>query len=220
MRPGVLISFETTVPVGTTRNRLRPLLERSGLTAGTDFDLAFSPERVKSLHVLAHLTGIPKIVGGINERSASRAADFYERYLGSPVINLSTLEAAEFAKLAGMVYRDVNIAIANELAAYAESVGVDFASVREAANTDGEAALLTPGIGVGGHCTPIYPYFLIKDAIRVGEPARLAELARTTNDQQVARALDRLERNWGRIRGRRVVVLGVAFRPGVREHIC
>jgi nucleotide sugar dehydrogenase len=220
LRPGVLVSFETTVPVGTTRNRLRPLLEGSGLRAGIDFDLAFSPERVKSLHVLAHLTDIPKIVGGVNERSASRAEDFYATYLGSPVTNLGTLEAAEFAKLAGMVYRDVNIAIANELAAYAESVGVDFAGVRQAANTDGEAALLMPGIGVGGHCTPIYPYFLIHDAARIGQPARIAQLARTINDQQVARTLDRLERHHGSIRGKRINVLGVAFRPGVREHIC
>lgn len=220
LRPGLLVSFETTVPVGTTRNRLRPLLESTGLQAGIDFDLAYSPERVKSLHVLTHLTDIPKIVGGVNERSAARAEEFYTTYLGSPVTNLGTLEAAEFAKLAGMVYRDVNIALANELAAYAESVNVDFAGVRKAANTDGEAVLLTPGIGVGGHCTPIYPYFLIHDAVRIGQPARIAQLARRVNDQQVARILDRLERYHGPVRGRQVNVLGVAFRPGVREHIC
>ena len=218
LHPGTLVSFETTVPVGTTRSRLRPLLERSGLRAGVDFDLAFSPERVKSLVVLAHLTKIPKIVGGVNDRSAARASDFYSKYLGAPVVNLGSLEAAEFTKLAGMVYRDVNIALANELAAYAEAVGVDFTAVREAANTDGEAALLAPGIGVGGHCTPVYPYFLIQDAAGGRAPARMAELARAINDQQVARSLDRIERHSGYLRGRHAVVLGVAFRPGVREH--
>ena len=172
LRVGTLVCFETTVPVGSTRNRFLPLLEKTGLRAGIDFDLAFSPERVKSLYVLKHLSEIPKIVGGVNDRSAERAAEFYAAFLGAPVMNLGSLEAAEFAKIAGMIYRDVNIALANELAAYAESVGLDFRPVREAANTDGEAALLTPGIGVGGHCTPVYPYFLIQDAADRGEPVR------------------------------------------------
>jgi nucleotide sugar dehydrogenase len=218
LQGGALVSFETTVPVGSTRTRFLPLLEKGGLRAGVDFDLAFSPERVKSLHVLKHLGGIPKIVGGVNARSALRATEFYERYLGAPVINLGSLEAAEFAKIAGMVYRDVNIALANELATYAESISLDFRPVRDAANTDGEAAILLPGIGVGGHCTPVYPHFVIQDAAERGEPMRLAEIARVINTGQAARCLERLERHAGALRNRRVVVLGVAFRPGVREH--
>jgi nucleotide sugar dehydrogenase len=219
LRIGTLVSFETTIPVGSTRNRFLPMLEKTGLRAGIDFDLAFSPERVKSLYVLKHLSGIPKIVGGVNDRSAARAAEFYAAFLGAPVLNLGSLEAAEFAKIAGMIYRDVNIALANELAAYAESVGLDFRPVREAANTDGEAALLLPGIGVGGHCTPVYPYFLIQDAADRGEPVRMTETARAINEDQVARAVRRLETHTGPLCDRRVVVLGVAFRPGVREHM-
>ena len=219
LRIGALISFETTVPVGSTRSRFLPLLEKSGLRAGIDFDLAFSPERVKSLYVLKHLSDIPKLVGGVNDRSAVRAAEFYAAFLGAPVLNVGTLEAAEFAKIAGMIYRDVNIALANELAIYAESVGLDFRPVREAANTDGEAALLLPGIGVGGHCTPVYPYFLIQDAADRGEPMRMAESARAINEDQVARAVRRLETHTGSLCNRSVVVLGVAFRPGVREHM-
>jgi nucleotide sugar dehydrogenase len=219
LRVGTLVCFETTVPVGSTRGRFQPVLEKSGLRAGVDFDLAFSPERVKSLHVLKHLSDIPKIVGGVNVRSAARAGEFYGAFLDAPVLNLGTLEAAEFAKIAGMIYRDVNISLANELAAYAESVGVDFSPVREAANTDGEAALLLPGIGVGGHCTPVYPYFLIHDAADRGEPARMAETARAINENQVARTVRRLEAQTGSLSGRRVIVLGVAFRPGVREHM-
>jgi nucleotide sugar dehydrogenase len=216
LRIGTLVCFETTVPVGSTRNRFLPVLERTGLRAGIDFDLAFSPERVKSLYVLKHLSEIPKIVGGVNDRSAARAADFYAAFLGAPIMNVESLEAAEFAKIAGMIYRDVNIA--NELAGYAESVGLDFRPIREAANTDGEAALLTPGIGVGGHCTPVYPYFLIHDAADRGQPVPMAETARAINEGQAARAVRRLEAHTGSIGGRRVVVLGVAFRPGVREH--
>ena len=218
LRVGTLVCFETTVPVGSTRNRFLPLLEKTGLRAGADFDLAFSPERVKSLYVLKHLSEIPKIVGGVNDRSAERAAEFYAEFLGAPIMNLGSLEAAEFAKIAGMIYRDVNIALANELAAYAESVGLDFRPVREAANTDGEASLLLPGIGVGGHCTPVYPYFLIQDAADRGESVPMTETARAINEGQAARAVRRLETHTGSICHRRMVVLGVAFRPGVREH--
>lgn len=218
LQAGTLVCFETTVPVGSTRTRFLPLLEKTGLRAGTDFDLAFSPERVKSLYVLDHLSAIPKIVGGVNDRAATRAAEFYKRFLGAPVLDLGSLEAAEFAKIAGMVYRDVNIALANELAAYAEAAGLDFRPIREAANTDGEAALLAPGIGVGGHCTPVYPYFLIRDAAERGTPVRLVETGRKINESQASRTLDRIEARLGPLQGRRVVVLGVAFRPGVREH--
>jgi nucleotide sugar dehydrogenase len=212
LRPGSLVSFETTLPVGETR-RLGALVEQGGLRAGVDFDLVFSPERVKSQRVLRHLFDNPKVVGGITPRSAERGAAFYAGYLGAPVANVGTLEAAELVKLAGMVYRDVNIALANELARYAQEVGVDFEAVRQAANTDGEAYLLSPGIGVGGHCTPVYPYFVIHDARTRGTPTALAELARRVNEEQPARVLD----GAGDLDGRGVLILGLAFRPQVKE---
>jgi len=215
---GMLVCYETTLPVGGTRRYLQPILEQSGFRAGEQFDLAFSPERVKSQRVLQHLTETPKIVGGITPSAAQRAEVFYHTYLGAPVLNLGSLEAAEFAKLAGMLYRDVNIALANELARYAEAVGVHLPPVLEAANTDGESCLLQPGIGVGGHCTPVYPYFLIRDAHARKTPVTLAERARRVNDQQGAHLLDRVEREWGSLRGRRVLILGLGFRPQVKEH--
>ncbi|HYJ78942.1 MAG TPA: nucleotide sugar dehydrogenase, partial [Longimicrobiaceae bacterium] len=219
LRPGTLVSYETTVPVGTTRERFLPLLEESGLRAGSDFSLVFSPERVKSQLVLAHLTGTPKVVGGVDAASAARGSEFYARYLGAPVTDVGTLEAAELVKLAGMLYRDVNIALSNELARYAERVGIELGPVIEAANTDGEAYLLRPGIGVGGHCTPVYPYFLIHDGHARGVPMTLAERARRINDGQAAHALDRVERRTGPLRGRRVLLLGLGFRPQVKEHL-
>ncbi len=217
LRPGTLVSYETTVPVGGCRSVLIPILEKHGLKAGRDIYVCFSPERVKSLHVFEHLQKIPKIVGGFDRQSADRAEAFYKEFLGAPVVNVRTLEAAEFVKLAGMVYRDVAIALSNELAAYAEAVGIDMYRTIAAANTDGEAALLLPGIGVGGHCTPVYPYFLTNHAARLNVPQHLAALARATNEAQPARAVGRVEAALQGLQGKTVHILGVAFRPDVKE---
>ena len=220
IRPGTLVSFETTMPVGGTRARLIPALEQGGLVAGRDFDVVFSPERVKSQSVLRNLTVNPKVVGGITPEAAARGERFYATFLGAPVRNVGTLEAAEMVKLAGMVYRDVSIALANELARYAEAVGVDLPALIDAVNTDGEAALLQPGIGVGGHCTPVYPHFLIRDAERRGVSVPVADRSRRTNDGQAEHAVARLEDAAGTLAGRSVTILGLAFRPRVKEHVC
>jgi len=216
MRRGALVSYETTLPVGGTR-RLLALLEAGGLRGGQDFDLVFSPERVKSQRVIERLTENPKIVGGLTPAGAARGAEFYRRCLGAPVINVGSLETAEMVKLAGMVYRDVNIALANELALYCQAAGVDFYTVVAAANNDGESALLTPGIGVGGHCTPVYPHFLFQEAPRLGARADLSELGRAINARQPAAALDLFERKWAPLKGRRAAILGLGFRPKVKE---
>jgi nucleotide sugar dehydrogenase len=220
LKAGALVSFETTVPVGATRNVLCAALESGGRRAGRDFELAFSPERVKSQRVFDHLTRNPKVVGGHTPAAAERAATFYGQYLGAPVMNVGTLEAAEMVKLAGMIYRDINIAVANELARYAEAAGVDLTTLLPAINSDGEAAVLQAGIGVGGHCTPVYPYFMIGEGERIGAPMTLAERSRRINDGQAAWMLDRVERATGPLRGRRALILGLAFRPQVKEHIC
>jgi nucleotide sugar dehydrogenase len=217
LRKGMLVSYETTVPVGGVRGILAPILEGHGLKAGRDFVLVFSPERVKSRSILAHLSRTPKVVGGIDAASSRAGAAFYTRWLGAPVIELESLEAAEFVKLAGMIYRDVNIALANELALFAEGVGIDIWPILRAANTDGETALLQPGIGVGGHCTPVYPYFLIKDAARRGMQQELAALGRVINERQPERQIERLSAALGGLNRRRVHILGLAFRPQVSE---
>lgn len=218
MQPGTMVVYETTLPVGTTRSLL-PILETSGLKAGRDFDLVFSPERVKSQLVLQRLTENAKIVGGITDSAAERGAEFYGKYLGAPVINVKTLEAAELVKLAGMVYRDVNIALANELAAYADRIGVDIMPVIQAANTDGEAQILMPGIGVGGHCTPVYPHFLVNDATRKNVAVNIIQHSRLRNDDQPAYMIDLLEEQYGSVRGKRIGILGLGFRPQVKESL-
>lgn len=223
LQPGTLVSYETTVAVGGVRANLVPVLEReSGLKAGVDFFVSFSPERVKANLVFAKLRTTPKIVGGVNSASAAKAEAFYSDYLvrdAAKVINVDALEAAEFAKLADMLYRDVNIALANELASYAEAVGVDFSCVRTAANTCDESGLLLPGIGVGGHCTPVYPYFIIRDGERVNSVQRLATAARQINDSQPERNVARLEAALGGLQGKRVHIMGLAFRPDVKVEI-
>lgn len=217
LRAGTLVVYETTVSVGATRKRLVPVLERcSGLEAGTDLFVAYSPERVKANHVLARLGDTPKVVGGLDEPSLRKAVDLYTRYLGAPVEASASLEAAEMTKLLGMLYRDVNIALANEMAAFCELAQVDFEAVRRAANGDGEAHVLAAGIGVGGHCTPVYPYFLTRESRRLGLPQRLSEAAREINDLQPERQLRRLEAGWRRLANARVHLLGLGFRPGVK----
>lgn len=217
LRPGTLVIYETTVSVGATRRKLVPVLERaSGLAAGRDFQVAYSPERVKANLVLERLETTPKVVGGIDVQSQARAADVYRTYLGAPVQSVSSIEAAEMTKLAGMLFRDVNIALANELAAFCAMSGIDFDQVRVAANVDGEAGLLMPGIGVGGHCTPVYPYFLTRDSRRMGMPQRISEAAREINDLQPLRQLERIAHAWGPLRGQGVHLLGLGFRPGVK----
>jgi len=217
LRRGTLVVYETTVAVGGTRRHLIPVLEEaSGLKAGVDFHVGYSPERVKANLVFQRLQHTPKVVGGLDDASREKAVDLYRRFLRAPVQDVGTIEAAEMTKLIGMLFRDVNIALANELAGFCEMSGVDFDKVREAANGDGEANLLVPGIGVGGHCTPIYPYFLTRESRRLGMAQRLSEAAREINDQQPGRQLDRVAAAWRPLAGRRVHIRGLAFRPEVK----
>lgn len=217
LRRGALVVYETTVSVGGTRRHLIPMLEASsGMRAGTDFRVAYSPERVKANLVLSRLETTPKVVGGLDLPSREAAVSLYRDYLGAPVDDVGTLEAAESAKLMGMLYRDVNIALANELAAFCELAGVDFDRVRRAANSDGEANLLLPGIGVGGHCTPVYPYFLTRESRRLGLGQRISEAAREINDHQPERLLGRVASAWKSLSERRVHIMGLSFRPGVK----
>ncbi len=217
LQRGALVVYETTVSVGGTRRQLIPMLEaQSGLEAGRDFHVGYSPERVKANLVLERLETTPKVVGGLDAASLAKTAALYREFLGAPIDEVGGLEAAEITKLLGMLYRDVNIALANELAAFCELSGVDFDRVRVAANRDGEANVLLPGIGVGGHCTPVYPYFLTRESRRLGVTQRISEAAREINDQQPQRQLARLATLWRPLKGRRVRLLGLGFRPGVK----
>ncbi|MGD9702352.1 MAG: nucleotide sugar dehydrogenase [Acidimicrobiia bacterium] len=224
LRPGTLVSYETTLPVGTTRNRFAPVLaERSGLQLGEDLFVCHSPERVFSGRIFADLRRYPKLVGGIDTASARKAVEFYEAALQfddrpdltrpNGVWDLGSAEAAELAKLAETTYRDVNIAFANELARFADAAGIDVHAVIDASNSQPFSHIHRPGIAVGGHCIPVYPRFYL-----AGDPdARLPAAARDINEQMPAYAIQRLAEAVGSLAGLRVAVLGAAYRGGVKE---
>jgi nucleotide sugar dehydrogenase len=214
IHPGSLVIFETTLPVGETRGRFTPQLEQaSGLEAGADFEVAFSPERLYSGAVLRNLATYPKLVGGLTPAATERAARFYDDVLDAEIVAMSSAEAAEFAKLADTTYRDVNIALANEFAAYADRIGVDVTEVIAAANSQPYSHIHQPGLGVGGHCIPVYPHFLLSRAPELDLVAR----SRAVNDGQVDRALEIIQETVGGVRDRAVLVLGVTYRAGVKE---
>lgn len=224
LQQGALVIVETTVPIGTTRKRVTPMLEEiSGLKAGQDFRVAFSPERVSSGTVFRDLRRYPKLVGGIDDESAKAAAAFYEQALvfdsrddldrPNGVWVLESAEAAELAKLAETVYRDVNIALANEFASHAEEQGLDIWEIISAANSQPYSHLHRPGISVGGHCIPVYPHLYLATDPGASLPAH----AREVNLAQPARLMSRLLKAAGSLEGRRVVVLGASYRNGVEE---
>jgi nucleotide sugar dehydrogenase len=224
LTPGTLVSYETTLPVGTTRTRWKPALEAaSGLVEGQDFHLVFSPERVLTGRVFEDLRKYPKLVGGLSEEGAAKAVEFYEAVLDfdnrtdlarpNGVWDLGSAEASEMAKLAETTYRDVNIGLANQFARYAATAGIDIYQVIEAANSQPYSHIHTPGIAVGGHCIPVYPrLYLWNDP-----EATVVRAARAANADMPAYTIGLLEGAYGDLTGARVVVLGAAYRGGVKE---
>ena len=217
LQPGTLVLYETTLPVGTTRERLGAALEAgSGLAMGRDFHLAFSPERVYSGRIFRDLAAYPKVVGGIDPASTAAAAAFYRAVLdGAEVLTVRDAETAELVKLLETTYRDVNIALASEFARYAARRGLPVDEAIAAANTQPYSHIHRPGIGVGGHCIPVYPYFLITDD--AADDLTLPRAARRANDAMVPWALARLAIALDGLTGRRVLILGYSYRENVKE---
>lgn len=224
LTPGTLVAYETTLPVGTTRTRWKPMLEEgSGLTEGVDFHLVFSPERVLTGRVFADLRKYPKLIGALSPAGAERAVQFYEAVLdfderpdlprGNGVWDLGSTEASEMAKLAETTYRDVNIGLANQFAQYAATAGIDIYQVIEASNSQPYSHIHQPGIAVGGHCIPVYPrLYLWNDPA-----ATVVRAAREANAGMPDYTIGLLEGVHGPLDGQRVVVLGAAYRGGVKE---
>jgi UDP-N-acetyl-D-mannosaminuronic acid dehydrogenase len=175
--------------------------------------VAFSPERILTGAALANLNSYPKLVGGIGPHSTDRAARFYASVLDAEVVRMSSAEAAEFAKLAETTYRDVNIALANAYADYADQLGIDVTEVIAASNSQPYSHIHQPGLGVGGHCIPVYPHFLLSRAPQL----TLVREARRVNDAQVDRTVERLAETLGSLTGRHILVLGLTYRHGVKE---
>jgi UDP-N-acetyl-D-glucosamine dehydrogenase len=214
LQPGTTVSIETTVPVGTTRTRVAPALaKRSGLRAEDEFFSVFSPERVYSGRVLRDLATYPKLLGGLSATGEARGVELYRSFLPAEVWPMGSAEAAELTKLAETTYRDVNIALANEFARFADRAGVDVDRVIAAANSQPFSHIHRPGVAVGGHCIPVYPRFYLGS----DDQALLPAAAREINQSMPEYAVDLLEAELGSVAGERVVILGVAYRGNVKE---
>lgn len=225
LTPGTLVSYETTLPVGTTRTRWKPMIEEiSGLTEGEDFHLVFSPERVLTGRVFADLRKYPKLIGGLSPEGAELARTFYESVLdfdarpdlqrANGVWDLGSAEASELAKLAETTYRDVNIGLANEFARYAGENGIDVYQVIEASNSQPYSHIHRPGIAVGGHCIPVYPRLYLWNDPK----ADIVRTARAVNADMPNFAVGLLAgAHDAELAGQKVAVLGAAYRGGVKE---
>ena len=217
VQPGALVIQESTVPPGTTEGVLSKWLSTPERKAGRDFGLAFCPERTASGRAIKDITeAYPKVVGGIDAASTEAAVGLYEPLGKRSVIPVSSARTAEAVKVFEGAYRDVNIALANELARYAEQLGIDVAEAIKVANTQPYSHIHEPGIGVGGHCIPVYPYFLMGKG-----PMPLLKTARRVNDGMPGHAVtllrDALKEHSRALKGARVLVLGIVYRPGVQE---
>jgi len=208
-----VVSVETTLPTGSSRGRVTDLLEQaSGLTAEVDFFVVASPERVYSGRILEDLGNYPKLVGGVTPEGEQIAVELYSQIIPTEVRSMGSAEAAELTKLAETTYRDINIAFANELAVYADSIGVDVRQVIDAANSQPFSHIHSPGISVGGHCIPVYPHFLLA----TNPDQALPRAARELNDTMPAYAVELLGTLLP-LKQARVLILGVTYRGDVDE---
>lgn len=222
LRPGMLVILESTTYPGTTDEVVRPRLEAGGLVAGTDFHLAFSPERIDPGNETFGAKNTPKVVGGHTPACSDAAAAFYGAFVDTVVRAKGTREA-ETAKLLENTYRHINIALVNEMARFCHELGIDLWDVIEAASSKpfGFQAFY-PGPGVGGHCIPIDPNYLSHNVrARLGYPFRFVELAQEINSGMpgyvVSRAQDILNSEGKPLKGSTVLLLGVTYKPNIAD---
>jgi UDP-N-acetyl-D-glucosamine dehydrogenase len=218
---GQLVVLESTTYPGTTRERLKPVLEESGLAAGSDFHLAFSPERVDPGRTDYTLRSTPKIVGGLTPACGDRAEELYG-IVCDTVVRVSTPEAAELTKLLENIFRSVNIALVNELAMLTDRMGVDIWEVVEAAATKPYGFMrFDPGPGMGGHCMPVDPFYLAWRAREFDMTTEFIELAGKINQQMPYHCVAKVERalnDVGKpVRGTHIGLLGVSYKGGVGD---
>ena len=221
LHEGRLVVLESTTYPGTTRERLQPILEESGLAAGRDFNLAFSPERIDPGRTDYTMRTTPKVVGGLTDACTERAAELYGRDLrrGRPRLGP---RAAELAKLLENIFRSVNIALVNELAMLCDRMGIDIWEVIDAASTKPFGFMrFDPGPGMGGHCLPVDPFYLTFKAREHDFYTEFIELAGKVNQNQPRYCVERIEQALNDVRkplrGSRVLLLGVAYKAGGRR---
>jgi UDP-N-acetyl-D-glucosamine dehydrogenase len=221
LRPDQLVVLESTTYPGTTRECVAPVLEESGLAAGRDFYLAFSPERVDPGRTDFTMRNTPKVLGGLTEACAQRAKALYSEVCDQVVL-VSTPEAAELTKLLENIFRSVNIALVNELAMLTDRMGIDIWEVVDAASTKPYGFMrFEPGPGMGGHCLPVDPFYLSWRAREFDVATEFIELAGKVNQQMPYHCVAKVQRalnNAGRsVKGSRIAVVGVSYKPGVSD---
>jgi nucleotide sugar dehydrogenase len=221
MSRGTLVIVESTVAPGIVEDMIIPLLESGGLKAGVDFGIASCPERSDPGKIMRHLREVPRIVGGIDEKSANATATFYEVSLNTNVMKVRDPKTANAVKLTENIFRDVNIALMNELAILYEKIGIDIIDVINAASTKWNFVPHYPGAGVGGPCLPTNSYYLIQEAQKVGYIPYIVRFAREINDRMpdyvVTIVMEALNEVNKKVKGSRIAILGVTYKPEVRD---
>jgi UDP-N-acetyl-D-glucosamine dehydrogenase len=221
MQKGQLIVLESTTYPGTTRERLRPILEESGLAGGRDFHLAFSPERIDPGRTDYTIRTTPKVVGGLTDACLARAVELYSQ-ICDQVVEVSNPDAAELTKLLENIFRSVNIALVNELAMLCERLEVDVWEVVDAAASKPFGFMrFDPGPGMGGHCLPVDPFYLSYKAREHDFYTEFIELAGKINQNQPQWCVRRIERALNEVakptNGSKVLLLGVSYKAGVGD---
>ncbi|GAP23075.1 nucleotide sugar dehydrogenase [Leptolinea tardivitalis] len=213
LREGNLVVLESTSPPQTTINLITPILERSGLVAGKDFYVTYSPERVLPGQILKELVENARVIGGITPDSAEKGKELYSCFVKGKIITTNST-TAEMVKLMENTYRDVNIAIANEFSRFADIFGIDIFEAISIANLHPRVKILQPGIGVGGHCISVDPWFLVEKAPNTVE---LIYQARKTNDSQPQFIVEKIKKTLSGIKNPKIACLGVTYKPDVDD---
>mgnify|MGYP006283359859 CR=1 FL=1 len=213
LQRGNLVILESTSPPRTTTDIVAPILEKSGLKAGEDFLLAYSPERVLPGRILQELVDNPRVIGGVDRESAEAGRDLYRKFVKGDII-LTDATTAEMVKLMENTSRDINIAIANEFSRLAQGFDVDIWEAIGIANLHPRVEILRPGVGVGGHCISVDPWFLVEAAPTT---AQLIKTARQVNDGQPAYVADLIEKVAGGLSDKKIAFFGLSFKPNVDD---
>ncbi|MGN1350851.1 MAG: nucleotide sugar dehydrogenase [Anaerovoracaceae bacterium] len=212
LRPGAIVVLESTSPPRTVTDLMLPILAESGLTPGEDLLVAHSPERILPGKAIEELRTNSRIVGGINEKSALAVKEIYESFVEGEIF-VTDSTTAEMCKLMENTFRDVNIALANELAKMSEEVGVNCWDVIRMSNQHPRVNFLSPGPGVGGHCIPLDPWFLVEKC----ENSKLIRQSRLNNDSMPAYVLSKIESIMGGLKGKTVALYGVTYKPDIDD---
>ncbi len=213
LKPGNLVILESTSPPRTTVDIVAPILEKSGLKPGKDFMLAYSPERVLPGHILRELVNNARVIGGFDHASAKAGRDLYRKIVKGDII-LTDATTAELVKLMENTSRDINIAIANEFSRLAQMFNIDIWEAIQIANLHPRVEIFRPGLGVGGHCIGVDPWFLVEAA---PEESKLIKTARKVNDEQPGFVADLIVDAAGGLAGKTVALLGLAYKPNVDD---